>query len=70
MSTDFYPRLIIVLKTITRDFIFYDISIYIYIYNMFVNLSFQEEDEECRIFAAAKRKMTKLRIEKEREIHR
>lgn len=30
----------------------------------------EEEDEECRIFAAAKRKMTKMRIEKEREIHK
>jgi len=42
----------------------------VYIYNMLVNLSLQEEDEECRIFAAAKRKMTKMRIEKEREIHK
>ncbi|KAK3104153.1 hypothetical protein FSP39_024871 [Pinctada imbricata] len=29
----------------------------------------EDEDEECRIFAAAKRKMMKLRAEKEREIH-
>ena len=29
----------------------------------------QEEDEECRIFAAAKRKMMKLRAEKERQLH-
>ena len=29
----------------------------------------QEEDEECRIFAAAKTKMMKLRAEKERELH-
>ncbi|ELU10324.1 hypothetical protein CAPTEDRAFT_176680 [Capitella teleta] len=28
----------------------------------------EEEDEECRIFAAAKRKMMKLRAEKEREL--
>lgn len=28
-----------------------------------------EEDEECRIFAAAKRKMMKLRAEKEKQIH-
>ena len=31
---------------------------------------FQDEDEECRIFAAAKRKMMKLRAEKELEIHK
>ncbi|XP_071108770.1 cilia- and flagella- associated protein 210-like [Haliotis cracherodii] len=30
----------------------------------------EEEDEECRIFAAAKRKMMKLRAEKEKQIHR
>ncbi|KAH9520065.1 hypothetical protein Btru_059855 [Bulinus truncatus] len=29
----------------------------------------EEEDEECRIFAAAKRKMMKLRAQKEQEIH-
>jgi len=29
----------------------------------------EEEDEECRIFAAAKRKMAKLRMEKERQLH-
>ena len=28
----------------------------------------QEEDEECRLFAAAKRKMIKMRMEKERDI--
>ena len=36
----------------------------------FIGLLFkQEEDEECRIFAAAKTKMMKLRAEKERELH-
>ena len=29
----------------------------------------EEEDEECRIFAAAKRKMAKLRMEKEKQLH-
>ena len=29
----------------------------------------QEEDEKCRIFAAAKKKMMRLRAEKERELH-
>ncbi|XP_013402738.1 coiled-coil domain-containing protein 173-like [Lingula anatina] len=29
----------------------------------------EEEDEECRIFAAAKRKMMKLRVEKEKLLH-
>ncbi|KAK2148070.1 hypothetical protein LSH36_518g02010 [Paralvinella palmiformis] len=29
----------------------------------------EEEDEECRIFAAAKRKMMKLRLEKEKQLH-
>ncbi len=29
----------------------------------------EEEDDECRIFAAAKRKMMKLRSEKERQLH-
>lgn len=29
----------------------------------------EEENEECRIFAAAKRKMVKLRMEKERQLH-
>ena len=28
----------------------------------------QEEDEECRLFAAAKRKMIKMRMEKERQL--
>lgn len=30
----------------------------------------EEEDDECRIFAAAKRKMAKLRMEKERQLHK
>lgn len=30
----------------------------------------EEEDEECRIFATAKRKMMKLRLEKEKQLHR
>ncbi|RUS71231.1 hypothetical protein EGW08_021012 [Elysia chlorotica] len=30
----------------------------------------EEEDEECRVFAAAKRKMMKLRAQKEQDIHR
>jgi len=29
----------------------------------------EEEDNECRIFAAAKRKMVKLRMEKEKQLH-
>lgn len=29
----------------------------------------EEEDEECRVFAAAKKKMMKLRAQKEKEIH-
>lgn len=29
----------------------------------------EEENEECRVFAAAKRKMAKLRMEKERQLH-
>lgn len=29
----------------------------------------EEEDEDCRVFAAAKKKMMRLRAEKEREIH-
>lgn len=29
----------------------------------------EEENEECRIFAAAKRKMARLRMEKERQLH-
>lgn len=28
----------------------------------------QEEDEECRLFATAKRKMMKMRAEKERQL--
>jgi len=28
----------------------------------------QEEDEECRLFAAAKRKMILMRMQKEREL--
>ena len=31
---------------------------------------FQEEDEECRVFATAKRKMMKLRAEKESALHK
>lgn len=38
-------------------------------YNKNVHSLLQEEDEECRIFAAAKRKMMKLRAEKEQQIH-
>ena len=30
---------------------------------------FQEEDEECRVFAAAKRNMMRLRAEKEKHLH-
>lgn len=33
------------------------------------DLQAEEEDEECRIFASAKRKMMRLRAEKEREMH-
>ena len=33
------------------------------------SLQDQEEDEKCRIFAAAKKKMMRLRAEKERELH-
>ncbi len=32
--------------------------------------SLQEADDECRIFAAAKRKMLKLRADKERQLHK
>ena len=35
----------------------------------YILMDFQEENEECRIFAAAKRKMMRLRAEKEREIY-
>lgn len=38
--------------------------------NEYIFILFKEEDEECRIFAAAKRKMMKLRAEKEVEIHK
>ena len=32
-------------------------------------IELQEEDEECRVFAAAKRKMMKLRAAKEKNLH-
>lgn len=30
----------------------------------------EAENDECRIFAAAKRKMVKLRMEKEKQLHK
>ena len=38
--------------------------------NIICVLFAQEEDEECRVFAAAKRKMMRMRAEKEKSIHK